>query len=181
MVHLHGSAADPASIILPGRPTQRLTADDVFRTHLRALMQQSVVIYLGFSLGPEAFPLRDRVAWLTSAPDVQRHILVIPADRAAVTFTTGGPMKGFRSLRRRSDRPAVGRGIRARTELRPVQRRVRRLLRPDRAAARRETSSKQSLTSMCCAMAWATTFPPSPHEPPRPAEDISTTSGALVR
>ena len=83
VVHVHGSAADPPSIILPGRPTQLLTADDVFRTNVRALMQQSVVIYLGFSLGPEEFPLRDSVAWLTSIPDGQLHILVIPADRAA--------------------------------------------------------------------------------------------------
>ena len=95
VVHLHGSAADPPSIVLPGRPTQLLTADDVFRTNVRALMQQSVVIYLGFSLGPEEFPLRDSVAWLTSIPDVALHILVIPADRAAERGAELEALKGI--------------------------------------------------------------------------------------
>jgi HEAT repeats len=83
VIHLHGRASDSSSIVLPGKPTRLLTSDDVFKTNVRALMEQTVVMYLGFSFGPGEFPLRDTLAWLTAVQDVQRHILVLPADQAS--------------------------------------------------------------------------------------------------
>jgi hypothetical protein len=83
VIHAHGHISDPQSIVLPGQATTALAADGVFMNNLHALMQQSVVLYLGFRFGPGEFPLREAMAWLTAVDGVLRHILVLPAAEAA--------------------------------------------------------------------------------------------------
>lgn len=78
VVHLHGQAEDPPSIVLPGAATQALIGDETFALVARSLMAQHLVLYLGFRLGPAEIHLRSTVAWLASRiTGARRHVLMV--------------------------------------------------------------------------------------------------------
>jgi len=48
IVHIHGVATDPASIIVPGEPLEELPRDEPFLVGLRALFAPYTLVYLGY-------------------------------------------------------------------------------------------------------------------------------------
>lgn len=84
VVHLHGVASDPSTLVLPGPTTQALEADQRFLTVLNAIVGNRLVLYLGFALGESETHLRQDLEWLArSFGDAGGHHLLLPATAAA--------------------------------------------------------------------------------------------------
>jgi SIR2-like domain/NACHT domain len=80
VVHLHGMAGDPGSLVLPGSSTNDLVADEVFKRFISATLAHCHVLYLGFSLGLAELHLREILAWLAAAVSgVPDHYLLLSA------------------------------------------------------------------------------------------------------
>lgn len=79
VVHLHGSAHEPHTLVLPGLLTEVLNEDDVFKGALRHLWLRHHVVYLGFRLGPAETHLRAALGWLVNGiRDVNRQLMFLP-------------------------------------------------------------------------------------------------------
>jgi hypothetical protein len=80
VVHIHGIATDPTSIIVPGQPLDSLPEDEAFRLGLRALFAPYTLVYLGYRFPPEDIYLRAELAWLaTNLRNTREHALFLPA------------------------------------------------------------------------------------------------------
>jgi SIR2-like domain len=80
VVHLHGLADAPQSLVLPGRTSEELNANAAFMTLLRSLWARHVVVYFGFRLGPAETHVRAALGWLASElPDAEPQRLLLPA------------------------------------------------------------------------------------------------------
>jgi hypothetical protein len=78
VLHLHGSAADPSSIVLPGRTTEQLASNDAFMRLLTSLWTQYVVVYFGFSFAPSEVHLLGALEWLArELPDADKQRLLL--------------------------------------------------------------------------------------------------------
>ncbi|MBV9173430.1 MAG: SIR2 family protein, partial [Chloroflexi bacterium] len=66
VLHLHGTASEPSSIVLPGRTTERLAANELFMRLLTYLWARHVVVYFGFSFAPTEVHLLEALDWLAS-------------------------------------------------------------------------------------------------------------------
>ena len=78
VLHLHGIASEPSSIVLPGRTTERLAANELFMRLLTYLWARHVVIYFGFSFAPTEVHLLEALDWLARElrdADKQRLLL----------------------------------------------------------------------------------------------------------
>lgn len=79
VVHLHGSAMEPETLILPGILTEVLNEDDVFKGALRHLWLRHRIVYLGFRLGPAETHLRAALGWLVNGiRDVNKQLMFVP-------------------------------------------------------------------------------------------------------
>lgn len=79
VVHLHGSAHRPDSIVLPGLSTEALNADSAFMALLRTLWARYLILYIGFRFGPTESHLRSALGWLAAQlPDAEPQILLAP-------------------------------------------------------------------------------------------------------
>jgi SIR2-like domain len=79
VVHLHGSAHEPDTLVLPGLLTEVLNEDDVFKGALRHLWLRHLVVYLGFRLGPAETHLRAALGWLVNGiRDVNKQLMFLP-------------------------------------------------------------------------------------------------------
>lgn len=84
IVHIHGVATDPASIIVPGQPLEELPRDEPFLVGLRALFAPYTLVYLGYRFPPEDTYLRAELAWLAAnLRDTREHALLLPAHEYA--------------------------------------------------------------------------------------------------
>jgi SIR2-like domain len=84
ILHLHGSAADPETLALPGPSLEAPKADEPFKTVLRGLVLPHVVVYLGYRLPPADEYLRQELVWLATAfEDRGTHALLLPRDEVA--------------------------------------------------------------------------------------------------
>jgi hypothetical protein len=64
VLHLHGAATNPGSIVLPGRTTERLRTHELFMRVVTALWAQYIVVYFGFSFAPTEVHLFDALDWV---------------------------------------------------------------------------------------------------------------------
>jgi hypothetical protein len=79
VVHLHGSALEPETLVLPGRLTEALNEDDPFKGALRHLWLRHLVVYLGFRLGPAETHVRAALGWLVAGiRDVEPQLMLLP-------------------------------------------------------------------------------------------------------
>lgn len=78
VVHLHGAASQPETIVLPGPSTHGLLEDDRFLTSLRVLLQRHPTVCLGFSLSSEEHAMVETLIWLSAAASARKHVLVLP-------------------------------------------------------------------------------------------------------
>ena len=79
VVHLHGTASDPASIVMPGKFLDAISGDEAFITGLRALLGPNTLLYLGYRFPPEDVYLRNELLWI--AANMQggaEHALLLP-------------------------------------------------------------------------------------------------------
>jgi SIR2-like protein len=58
VVHVHGLASDPDTLVLPGSSTEALENDDRFKTVLRALVAPHPILYFGYAVGATETHLR---------------------------------------------------------------------------------------------------------------------------
>lgn len=78
VLHLHGSASEPGSIVLPGRTTERLATNELFMRLLTSLWAEYVVVYFGFSFAPTEAHLIDALDWLArELPDADQQRLLL--------------------------------------------------------------------------------------------------------
>lgn len=81
VLHLHGAASHPSSIIMPGQTTEQLVTNEGFMRLLTALWAQHTVVYFGFSFAPTEIHLFEALDWLAENlgdADVQRLLLREP-------------------------------------------------------------------------------------------------------
>jgi len=81
VLHLHGAANNPASIVLPGRTSERLRRHELFMRVLTALWAQYIVVYFGFSFAQTEVHLFDALGWVARelpGADTQRLLLREP-------------------------------------------------------------------------------------------------------
>src|SRR5262249_55654929 len=80
VVHVHGLAADPSSIVMPGEPLNALPKDEAFVTGLRALLAPNTLLYLGYRFPPEDRYLQGELKWLTeNMKGTKERALLLPA------------------------------------------------------------------------------------------------------
>lgn len=78
VLHLHGSADRPDSIILPGKTTEALATDEAFLTLVRSLWAAHRLVYLGFSFGEDETHLREALEWMSrELPDAPQQQLLL--------------------------------------------------------------------------------------------------------
>lgn len=79
VVHLHGMASVPDSIVMPGEFLQALPNDEAFVAGLRALLASHSLLYLGYSFPPEDVYLRDELIWIAGhMRGARKHALLVP-------------------------------------------------------------------------------------------------------
>jgi hypothetical protein len=77
VLHLHGSAHEPAGIVLDTASYQRVVGDDRVQAGLRALTMSHTLVFFGHSLDPREAHLRRDILWVrTSFARASRHLLV---------------------------------------------------------------------------------------------------------
>lgn len=64
VIHVHGMAARPETIVLPGKSTDDTSQQEPLQTLLRGRMAASPVLYAGFSFADSELALRAITAWL---------------------------------------------------------------------------------------------------------------------
>ena len=78
VLHLHGVATQPESLVLPGRTTQALEDNELFMRLLTSLWARHVVVYFGFSFAPTETHLFGALQWLATAlPDAHAQRLLL--------------------------------------------------------------------------------------------------------
>lgn len=84
VVHLHGLATEPRTMVFPGESTKALETDDRFKTLLRAVVAPHVQLYLGFAFGATETHLRSELDWLAQAfTDAGEHHVLLPAGESS--------------------------------------------------------------------------------------------------
>jgi hypothetical protein len=79
VVHLHGMASAPDSIVMPGEFLEALRHDEAFVAGLRALLASHSLLYLGYSFPREDVYLRDELIWIAGhMRGVRAHGLLVP-------------------------------------------------------------------------------------------------------
>jgi len=79
VVHLHGMASAPESIVMPGEFLDALSRDEAFVTGLRALLAAHSLLYLGYSFPREDVYLRDELIWIADhMRGIREHGLLVP-------------------------------------------------------------------------------------------------------
>ena len=81
VLHLHGAATDPGSIVLPGQTTELLATNELFMRVLTSLWARYIVVYFGFSFAPTEVHLFEALEWLNRElpdADIQRLLLREP-------------------------------------------------------------------------------------------------------
>jgi hypothetical protein len=80
VIHVHGLAEHPASIVLPGPSLDALGEDEAFLNWLRGVLAPHTVLYLGYRFPPEDAYLPGELRWLgRSLIGTGTHALLLPA------------------------------------------------------------------------------------------------------
>jgi hypothetical protein len=84
VVHLHGIAGCPETLVLPGRTTDALKDDQVFQAFISTILAPRGVVHFGFSFAREETHLHKILAWLQEhVADTGRHFVLLPKDEIA--------------------------------------------------------------------------------------------------
>ena len=79
VIHIHGMASDPSSIILPGALLDALATDEAFLAGLRGLLAPNTLLYMGYRFPPEDFYLRHQLLWIAeNMRGATEHALLLP-------------------------------------------------------------------------------------------------------
>jgi len=95
VLHLHGSAQEPAGIVLDDASYQRTFDDARVQAGMRALAMSHTLVFFGHSLDPREAHLRRDILWAsTSFPHPRQHLLVhrageLDSDRLASLHRSG--------------------------------------------------------------------------------------------
>jgi hypothetical protein len=87
VIHLHGIAGRPDSLVLPGDTTDALIDDEVFRTFVASVLAPHGIVHLGFSLGEDEHHLHTILGWLQGNVDDPGHHYVLLPDGAVAKRT----------------------------------------------------------------------------------------------
>jgi SIR2-like protein len=95
VIHIHGMPSEPDSLVLPGRTTEDLVADEQFTRFISTTLASRELLYLGFSLGEGEVHLHAMLKWVAEkVDDARAHYLLLPEDeiveRAAEIRTIAG-------------------------------------------------------------------------------------------
>ncbi len=83
VVHLHGDASRPRTMVFPGPSTTALEDDEVFKTTWRALAAPRPILYAGFAFSEAETHLRKELDWLAGRfSDSGEHHLLLPQSEA---------------------------------------------------------------------------------------------------
>jgi hypothetical protein len=80
VIHVHGLAEEPSSIVLPGASLDAVAEDEAFLNWLRGVLAPHTVLYLGYRFPPEDDYLPGELRWLArSLIGTGTHALLLPA------------------------------------------------------------------------------------------------------